>query len=83
MTIKKPKIQETSTLKLLSCFLLKIKDENYCNQNFKKEIIANLNRRIVIPFYIPILALICSISLIKSKKFYLNKYCIFFTALFY
>ena len=36
-TIKKPKIQETSTIKLLKCLIDK-KQEKYCNEGFKKEI---------------------------------------------
>ncbi len=73
-TIKKPKVQETSTLELFNCFINGKKDLRFCNNDFKKEIISTLNRRIVIPLYIPILALIISLSLIKSKKIYLNKY---------
>ena len=58
-TIKQPKIQETSTVKLLEClFSQSINDKN-CNNNYKKEIISNLNRRIIIPFYIPAISLIC------------------------
>ena len=77
-TIKQPKIQETPTLDLLKCFTTNISEIKFCNENFKKEIIATLNRRIIIPFYIPILALISGLSLIKTKKFYLNKYSNFF-----
>ena len=43
----------------------------------KKEILPTLNRRIIIPFYIPVLSLICSLLLIKSKKIYFNKFLIF------
>ena len=50
----------------------------FCNKDFKKEIISTLNRRIVIPLYIPIIALMCALSLIKSKKIYFNKYFSFF-----
>ena len=77
-TIKKPKIQETSTITLFKCLISK-RDQNtkFCNKDFKKEIISTLNRRIIFPFYIPLLSLICAISLIKSKKLYLNKYCSF------
>ena len=76
-TIKKPKIQETSTIKLLNCLSIKPNDNKYCNENFKKEVLPTLNRRIVIPFYIPALALICALLLIKSNKFYLNKISVF------
>ena len=77
-TIKKPKIQETSTLKLFSCMLDNNSKKNiFCNKDFKKEIISTLNRRIIIPFYIPVLALISSLLLIKSRKKYLSNFTIF------
>ena len=76
-TIKNPKIQETSTLKLISCLSLKPHNNNFCNEGFKKEILPTLNRRIIIPFYIPILSLISALLLIKSKKFYFNKIIVF------
>jgi lipopolysaccharide export LptBFGC system permease protein LptF len=79
-TIKKPKIQETSTFKLIDCFFENIyenSESTYCNSNFKKESLSTLNRRIIIPFYIPIIALISGLLLIKSKKFYFNKISIF------
>ena len=72
-TIKEAKIQETSTFKLFKCFSEKNKSHKYCNENFKKEIFPTLNRRLVMPFYIPVLTLIASILLINSKKFYFNK----------
>lgn len=78
MTIKQPKIQETSTISLLKCLIQKKIDNKYCNKDFKKEIISTLSRRVIIPFYIPVLALICGLSFLKTKKLYLNKYSIFF-----
>jgi len=56
-------------------------DATYCKKSAKKEIITVLNRRIVLPLYIPIISLLCSFLLIKTqtkKKFFLNKYSIFF-----
>ena len=44
---------------------------------FKKEILPTLNRRIIIPFYIPAISLICSLLLMRSKKIYFNKTIIF------
>ena len=77
-TIKKPKIQETSTFKLLSCLTNNNKiDKKYCNEEFKKEILPTLNRRMIIPFYIPAIALICALLLIKSRKFYQNNISVF------
>ena len=77
-TIKKPKIQETQTFKLLECIF---KDTNektrICNEEFSKEILPVLNRRMITPFYIPVISLICALLLIKTKKFYLNKISVF------
>ena len=76
-TIKQPKIQETSTVKLFEClFSQSINDKN-CNNNYKKEIISNLNRRIIIPFYIPVISLICCMLLIKSKNRLVGKISVF------
>ena len=77
-TIKSPKIQETSTIALLKClFDEESKQKDFCNDDFKKEILSTLNRRIIIPFYIPVLSLICSFLLIKSKKDYFKNLGIF------
>ena len=77
-TIKKPKIQETPTHKLLGCIIKDTNEETrICNEEFKTEILPVLNRRIVTPFYIPVISLICALLLIKTKKFYLNKVSVF------
>ena len=34
--IKKPKIQETSTLRLISCLFIKDEMDEFCNRSFKK-----------------------------------------------
>ncbi len=75
-TIKDPKLQESSTMKLINCFF----EKDLLNPNCaaKKEIISSLNRRVVLPFYIPVIALICSLLIISSKKKYFNKNLIFF-----
>jgi len=75
--IKKPKIQETSTLNLFSCFTLNNLNKKICSDQFKKEAIPNLNRRIVLPFYIPVLALISALILLKSNNFFLGKTSVF------
>ncbi len=76
-TIKHPKLQETATNRLLSCFIFfKIKDE-ICQEDAKREIIPALNRRLVLPFYIPVIALLCSLLLIKTERKYLRKSSIF------
>ena len=75
--IKKPKIQETSTLNLFSCFTLNNLNKKICSDQFKKEAIPNLNRRVVLPFYIPVLALISALILLKSNNFFLGKTSVF------
>ena len=47
------------------------------NEEVTEEIISSLNRRLILPFYIPVIALLCSMLLIKSKKKLLNKNIIF------
>ena len=76
-TIKVPKIQEISTIRLFSCFIKKFSDDKICSVEFKKEILPTLNRRLVIPFYIPVISLICSLLLIKSERKYFHKISIF------
>ena len=77
-TIKKPKIQETPTHKLLGCIFKDTNEETrICNEEFKTEILPVLNRRMVTPFYIPVISLICALLLIKTKKLYLNKVSVF------
>ena len=76
-TIKKPKLQETSTVTILKCFLNQNPDADICNSNAKKEMIPLLNRRLALPFYIPVVAMICSLLLINTKKNSLNKISIF------
>ena len=77
-TIKAPKIQETTTIALLKCLFDKnSKEKSFCNNDFKKEILSTLNRRIIIPFYIPVLSLICSFLLVKSKRNYFQKINVF------
>ena len=77
-TIKSPKVQETTTITLVKCLIDKSSIQSaFCNEDFKKEILSTLNRRIIIPFYIPVLSLICSFLLIKSKKDYFKNLGIF------
>ena len=81
--IKDPKIQETSTLKLLNCFSNNLKKNSFCKQSLKKEVIPTLNRRMVLPFYIPIISLISCLLLTNSKKnLFMNKITIFLISFF-
>ncbi len=85
-TIKKPKLQETSTLTLLSCFVSKKPDVSLCKEDAKKEIVPILIRRAVMPFYIPVITLICSFLLFRNKNLYFNKisvFCYAFTLLLF
>ena len=77
-TIKKPKLQETSTIKLLNCFITSNHNLKICKEEAKKEILPILMRRIILPFYIPVITLICSILLIRSQKFNISKILVFF-----
>ena len=79
-TIKLPKLQETSTLSLLRCFDIIGIESKFCKQKTKKEIVTVLNRRVVLPFYIPIVALISCLLLVKvnaKKNYFFNKYSVF------
>ena len=76
-TIKQPKLQETSTLKLLSCFNLKLESSKICNNETNKEIIPNLIRRLILPFYIPVISIICSFLLLKTNLSLLDKFKIY------
>ena len=76
-TIKNPKIQETSTFKLIGCLNKNAKDKEFCNEGFKKEILPTLNRRVIIPFYIPVLSFICALLLIKSNRLFFHKSFVF------
>ena len=81
--IKDPKIQETSTLKLLNCFSNNLEKNSFCKQGLKKEVIPILNRRIILPFYIPIISLISCLLLTNSKKNpFMNKFTIFLISFF-
>ena len=82
-TIKTAKVQETSTFKLLTFVINDTFDNKVINKDTKKEIIPVLNRRIIYPFYLPVIALICCFLFVKNKKkFFLNKYSIFIYCLF-
>jgi len=82
-SITEPKIQETSTLKILSCAMDKSKDVHNCEQS-KKSLMDNkieLNKRFGMPIYIPLISLVCSflLSTRRDQKIYVyNKYIYFF-----
>ena len=76
-TIKQPKLQETSTLKLFSCLLSGDNYPEICKDGVNKEIFPILIRRVVLPFYIPVITLVCSFLLLKNQRVYSNKISIF------
>ena len=81
-TITMPKLQETSTFDLLQCIFYKSYQEKIlnCKKSAEKEIKTVLNRRFVLPFYIPIISLLCSFLIVRveeKKNYLLNKYTIF------
>ena len=85
-TTKKPKLQETLTPELFNCFSSDAKNLNsrtkYCPRDpgKLKEIIVQLSRRIGMPIYIPLIAIVCSFLLIsprKKKYSFLNNYIYF------
>ena len=81
-TIKLPKMQETSTFQLLSCLKGTKQSLFNCKQNNEntKEIITVINKRLFAPLYIPIIAIICSFLLIRTKNkknAFINKFFVF------
>jgi lipopolysaccharide export system permease protein len=77
--ISQPKMQETSTIKILKC--MSGKNVNMHNCNPKRATSVNtkieINKRLGMPFFIPLIALVCSFLLgsRKDKKTYnYNKY---------
>ena len=82
-SISEPKMQETSTLRILQC--LQNKKIEFHNCNLTEKTLMNLkieiNKRIGMPFFIPLIALVCSFLLAsrRDKKIYqFNKYIYFF-----
>jgi len=79
-TIKVPKLQETLTFDLLACLYKPKKTEVFkCGEDGYQEIKTVLNRRLYLPLYIPVIALLCSLLLINNtkKNIFINKYSVF------
>ena len=72
--IKDVKIQETSTLKILSClknfYFNEIKEEyvKNCPKNNIAIVIETFSRRVVMPLYIPLVAVLISFLLVYKKN---------------
>ena len=84
--IKDVKIQETSTLKILSClknhYYNKVPEENVknCPKNNIAIVIETFSRRVIMPLYIPLVSILISFILIhkKNKKIkIINRYIFF------
>ena len=70
-SISEPKIQETSTLKILNCITNKPTDMHNCDQNKKSlmDIKIEFNKRFGMPIYIPLISLItCFLLSIRIEK---------------
>jgi len=82
-SISEPKMQETSTIKIMLCILKKKVTMHNCNDNKKTimDLKVEINKRFGMPIFIPLISLICSflLSSRKDKKIYnYNKYIYFF-----
>ena len=82
-SISQPKMQETSTIKILDCIRNKDVDMHNCQQNKKAlmNIRIEINKRFGMPLLIPLISLVCSflLSSRKDKNIYnYNKYIYFF-----
>jgi len=81
-SISEPKMQETSTIKIFQCIRGKYKENmqmHNCNPNkvTKMNTKIEINKRLGMPFFIPLIALVCSFLLgsRRDKKIYsLNKW---------
>ena len=82
-SISDPKMQETQTLNIIKCLKNPLDQTLNCNPTEKTmtNLKIELNKRIGMPFFMPLLALICSFLLAsrRDKKIYnYNKYIYFF-----
>ena len=73
-SIKKPKIQELSSIRLIKCSISLISGKKYIDNLFNCEIDKSKNfnqelyKRFIKPFYLPILTLVCCFLLSFSKE---------------
>ncbi len=78
-SIVEPKIQETTTFKIIQCMRDKSKNKHNCGRHKeeRKDVKIEMNKRFGMPMYIPMIGLISCflLSSRKDKKMYLfNKY---------
>ena len=92
-TITFPKIQETNNFKLSKCLFYfyenkieQFKEEKFnCQLSTIDEIRQELLRRFYLPFYLPLISLLCAALIIKSKEdknYHKLKYFLFFFIFF-
>ena len=73
-SITVPKLQETTTPTLLKCLLKDNVESNLKHlgncpkDNLKREVVETISRRVGMPFYIPLVSLICCFLLISNKN---------------
>ena len=82
-SITEPKMQETSTIKIIRCIKNKDFSTHNCKQNKKAlmNIRIEINKRFGMPIFIPLIALVCSFLLSSrkyDKNYNYNKYIYFF-----
>ena len=85
-SISEPKMQETSTIKIISCIAGKNIEKHNCNptQKTRMDTKIEINKRIGMPFFIPLISLISCFLLTtrKRKKFSnIQKYFCFFSSI--
>ena len=78
-SIVEPKIQETTTLKIIQCMRDKSKNKHNCGRHReeRKDVKIEMNKRFGMPMYIPVIGLVSCflLSSRKDKKIFLfNKY---------
>lgn len=75
-TTTSPKIQEIKSINIVKCILLLTKDRNAnvnianlsCKDTFYKNLIQELYKRTILPFYIPLLFIVATFLILKSKN---------------
>ena len=71
-----PKIQEIQSQNIIECILLLLKNKNTnnqvsnlsCNYSFYKNLVQELYKRTILPLYIPLLFIIATFLILKSKN---------------
>ena len=74
-TTTAPKIQEIKSLDIIKCISLLLKDKNTninisdlsCNNSFYKNLVQELYKRTILPFYIPLLFIIATFLILRSN----------------